>query len=121
MARHRHGGAIAAICVTRDHTGAYWGSSAVVFRGVSDPIILESHAYREGLALAEDDLYIQRMMVASDCQSVMNDINQGTGGHHSAIIHEITDRRDSFTLRNFVHERRNHNFEVHNLASLLVI
>ena len=78
-------------------------------------VILESYACREGLALAED-LYIHQLLIASDCQNVVKDINQGTGGPHSAIVHEIVARRTSFNFYNFVHEHRSHNFEAHNLA-----
>lgn len=56
--------------------------------------------------------------MASDCQSVLKDINQGMGGHHSAIIHEVLEHRASFILCNFVNEHRNHNFETHNLAKI---
>lgn len=113
LARNRYGGAVAAIC--RDHTGAYLGSSAVVFQSITDPTVLETFACREALALAED-LNAQRLKVASDCLGVVNDINMGTGGPHSAVVHEIIDRSNSFSSCSFVHERRNHNFESHNLA-----
>ena len=70
----------------------------------------------ESLALAED-VDIQNLLVASDCQWIVNDtINQGTGGPHTAIIQEILDRRSSFQFCNFIHERRNYNFEAHKLA-----
>lgn len=93
------------------------GSSVVVYRGISNPVILETYTCREVLALAED-LHVKEMKVASDCPGVVNDINQGTGGPHSAIIHEIIGYRTSFPLCFFVHERRKHNFEAHNLTKL---
>lgn len=74
VARNRHGGTVAAVC--RDHAGLYLDSSAVVYRGINDPVILETYACREALALA-DDLHIKGMKVAPDRLGVVNDINQG--------------------------------------------
>lgn len=56
------------------------------------------------------------MKVASDYLGVVNEINQGIGGPHLSIIHEIMGRRTSFTFRSFVHEDRSHNSEAHDLA-----
>ena len=42
VARSYHGGAVAAVC--RDQTGLFLGSSAVVYRGINDPLILETYA-----------------------------------------------------------------------------
>ena len=113
VARHKRGGAVSAVC--RDHTGLYLGSSAVVYRDITNPTTLETFACREALALAED-LQVTNMMIVSDCKGVVQDINGGTGGPHSAIVHEITLRRSFFNSVVFVFERRNHNFEAHNLA-----
>ena len=113
VARSHHGGAVAAVC--RDQTGLYLGSSAVVYRGINDPLILETYACREALALA-DDLTTREICVASDCQEATNDINKGTGGPNASIVHEITTRCNSFISSSFIHERRNFNFEAHNLA-----
>ena len=87
----------------------------MVFRGINDPLILETFACREALSLA-DDLVVQNICVASDCQEVVNDINRGTGGPNAALIHEIMLRCNSFNSCSFVHERWNHNYEAHNLA-----
>ena len=87
----------------------------MVYQGITDPLILETYACREALSLAED-LAIQSFTVASDCQVAITDINMGTRGPHAAIVHEIMARSSSFTLCTFVFERRNHNFEAHNLA-----
>ena len=48
-------------------------------------MILETYACREALSLAED-LYEQNMMVASDCQGVVQDINEGTRGPNATVI-----------------------------------
>ena len=68
VGRHGHCGVAAAIC--RDSTGLYLGSSLVVYAGITDPTLLEAFACREALALAED-LGIQMMHVASDCEEVV--------------------------------------------------
>ena len=89
VARHRRGGAVAAIC--QDAEGLYLGSSAVAYHGIIDPVILETYACREALSLA-GDLVIQKFVVASDCLGVVKDISSGTGGPHGAIVHEIMQR-----------------------------
>ena len=113
VARQSRGGAIAVLC--RDHEGVYLGSSAVVFHHTRDPLLLETYACREALALA-DDLGIGNIYVASDSQEVVNDINRGTGGPNASIVHEILSHCNNFSSCSFVHERRNFNFEAHNLA-----
>ena len=78
-------------------------------------MLLETFAYREALALA-DDLVEQKIYVASDCQEAVNYINRGTGGPNAGLVHEITNHSNSFVSCSFVFERRNFNFEAHNLA-----
>jgi hypothetical protein len=68
VARDQCSGVVAA--VARSSVGEYLGASAVVIPGISDPEVLEAMAVREGLCLAED-LLIQRVRIASDCQSVI--------------------------------------------------
>ena len=51
-----------------------------------------------------------------DSQEVINDINRGTGGPNASIVHEILSHCNNFSSCSFVHERRNFNFEAHNLA-----
>ncbi|KAI4975125.1 hypothetical protein ZWY2020_048732 [Hordeum vulgare] len=109
---NRQGGAATAVC--RDGAGNYLGSSAIVLLGTHDLTILKTLACREGLTLAED-LGIQQLVVAWDCSGVVKDINEGTGGPHAAIVHEIQARSTSFSC-SFLHEHRNCNFEVYNLA-----
>ena len=82
---------------------------------IIDPTLLEAFACREALALAED-LGIQMMHVASDCEEVVKDIKQGSGGYHGAIIQEIIARKNDMISCTFTHERRVFNFEAHNLA-----
>ena len=93
VARHRRGGAVSAIC--RDSQGIYLGSSAMVYTGVTDPLMLETFACREALSLAED-LNLHKITVACDSQGVIDGINKGTGGPHAAIVHEIIGRKSGF-------------------------
>ena len=93
----------------------YLGSSAIVFRGISDPTTLEELAARESMVLAED-LNLQSIHVASDCKMAIEDIKRKSGAGYGAIIHEIIEYSSSFILYNFVHEFRSSNFEAHNLA-----
>ena len=104
---------MAALC--RDENGNYLGSSAVFYEGVIDPTVLETFSCREGLALAED-LDVHDVVLASDCEGVVNDINWGTSGPNAAITHEIIARSSGFSSCKFIFERRNFNLEVHNLA-----
>jgi hypothetical protein len=57
-----------------------WGClSVIVFDGVTNPVILEAYTCREALDLA-DDLYLQKLAIASDCKSVVNEINSKSFG-----------------------------------------
>ena len=67
------------------------------------------------MAIAED-LYVQKIQVASDCKNVVDDINQGSSADHAAIIHEIIERSIVFHACNFIHNFRSLNFEAHNLT-----
>lgn len=72
-----------------DHNGVYLGASAVVFEEITYPITLEAIAYREALALAAD-LSLQDIYVASDCQTVMQEIKDRSNAGYAAIIQEIS-------------------------------
>uniref|UniRef100_A0A8I6YNN2 RNase H type-1 domain-containing protein n=1 Tax=Hordeum vulgare subsp. vulgare TaxID=112509 RepID=A0A8I6YNN2_HORVV len=74
MDSHR-GGVVAAVC--RDHDGHYLSLSATVFPFTNKLQIFETYACREALALAEN-IAVQDICVASDCQGVVNDISKGT-------------------------------------------
>ena len=97
----RQGQGGVATMIFRDHNDLYLGSATVVFSGTTDPTVLEAYMCRKSLALVED-LGLQRICIASDCQGIVNDFDQGTGGPHGAIIHEITERNGSFQLCNFI-------------------
>jgi hypothetical protein len=91
------------------------GSSAVVFKGVSDPPTLEALACREALALAKD-VDLNRLVIASDCKQVVSDIAAGTGGQYAAIVQEINIQRLDFQDVSYTFEGRNSNKEAHSLA-----
>jgi hypothetical protein len=70
-ARDSRDGAVGVVC--RLETGLFLGASMLKIQGVSDPVTLEAMACREALALAQD-LNLQRVTVATDCLSVVNDL-----------------------------------------------
>ena len=79
----------------------------IIFRNIDDPEVLETMAIREALALV-DDLYIQRVHVASDCRTAI--------ASFGAIVHEIKARATSFLSSIFIHEFRTSNIEAHKLG-----
>jgi hypothetical protein len=100
--------------------GNYLGSSAVIYAGIIDPQVLETLACREALALA-DDLIQSRILVASDCKPVVNDIVEGTMSKYGAIVMEIRGRAAQKNECKFVFEGRASNFEAHhNLARFML-
>jgi hypothetical protein len=85
--------------------------SALVVR-VFDPLLLETYAVREALALAAD-LNLHHVQIASDCQVLIKEIHQGSSGKNAAILREISLTAREFQSCNFVFENRNFNFEAH--------
>lgn len=77
-----------AVAFYRDNQGLYLGVSALVLTGVIDTATLEALTCREGLALT-NDLYVQRLVLASDYQSVIKNIAEGTGGRYQVVIKDI--------------------------------
>lgn len=112
-ARENGKGTFGAVC--RDSNGKYLGSSVVRTVGVTDPASLEALACQEGLALALD-LFISHVVIASDCQGVINDIHKGTGGIYVSVIKEIKATVGQFQQCSFIFEERDTNFEGHSLA-----
>ena len=90
-------GAVGVVC--RDSDGIFLGASTITFQHIHDHVILEAMAVREALSIAED-LYVQKIQVASDCKIVVDDIKQRSAGDHAAIIHEILERSHFFTACN---------------------
>jgi hypothetical protein len=67
------GGAVGAVCRAED--GTFLGASVLKIGGINDPAVLEEIACREAMALVED-LYERRVTVATDCLSVVNNMEQ---------------------------------------------
>ena len=103
-------GAVAVVC--RDIHEVFLRASAITFKHIHNPTILEALAVRGALAVAED-LYVQEIYVASDCKSVVEEIKQGSSlAGHAAIIHEIIARSHAFSSCDIIHEFRSLNFEL---------
>ena len=81
-------GAVVAVC--QDQRGKFLGASAVIFKHIIDPNTLEALGVREGKSLA-DDLYENRIHIASDSKMVVNDIKVNSAAGYGAILHEIKD------------------------------
>ena len=64
-------GAVGVVC--RNNQGDFIAASAMVVPNITDPETLEALACLEALALAED-CGIRKMLVASDCLSVIKNI-----------------------------------------------
>jgi ribonuclease HI len=109
-------GAVGAVC--RDERGRFLGASAVVYAGVTDPTMLEAYACKEALELVED-LSQHKLMIASDCLNVINDIRaKFYKGYYCMILRDIEQRRVSFQATKYGHEQREANGEAHRLARM---
>jgi ribonuclease HI len=111
------GGAVGAVCRAED--GTFLGASVLKVRGINDPAILEAIACREAMALAED-LYERKVTVATDCLSVVNNMEQAYDGSYTMVISEVKARAQTLGEVTFRHENRASNSEAHNLARLAV-
>ena len=83
------------------------------------PQILETIAIREALTLAED-LYINKMSIASDCKMAIDAIKEGSSAAFGAIIKEIIARASNFSKCIFSYEYRTSKVEAHNLAKYVL-
>ena len=75
----------------------------MTFARISEPAMLEAMARREALSLATD-LNLRKLCVASDCQEVINSLE------------EIKWRAEYFKTAHFRYESRSSNREAHSLA-----
>jgi hypothetical protein len=100
--------------------GLFLGATTLTVDGISDPTIMEALACREALALAAD-LNLQKFVVATDCLSVVNNMEQPFRGAYSMIIDEIKLTARSFTHATFKHENRRSNTEAHLMARSAVV
>ena len=117
VSRSGNGGALGAVCRSED--GSFMGASSLVVEGVSDPATLEALACREALALAED-LHLRRVVVATDCLSVVKNMRQDYAGCYSMVIQEVKARSAKFLEVSFKHENRRSNSEAHSVARSVV-
>ena len=114
LSKDRQVGAAAAVC--RNDQGIFQGASAVVQAGMTDPEALEAQSICEAMALAAD-LQVSRVLIISDCLSVIKNINSGNRmTAYGAILKEVDRRKDSFQMVSIDHERRESNRDAHALA-----
>jgi ribonuclease HI len=107
------GGAVAVVC--RSEHGEFLGDSATTIPDQDHPATLEALACREALALAQD-LNLSRLVIASDCLEVINNIQQPYMGIYGMITREIKETSSLFAKVVFKHEDKNSNGEPHRLA-----
>ena len=91
------------------------GASVIKILGITEPATLEALACREALALASA-LGLTHITIASDCQGVVNDIKNRTGGAYASTTREIVETTNSFDSCTFIFEGRATNVEAHSLA-----
>jgi hypothetical protein len=77
--------------VCRSVDGAFLDASASVVSGISDPASPEALACQEALALGED-LNIEKLIVASDCLQVINNLHGDSEGGYGMITREIKEK-----------------------------
>ncbi|GJN10662.1 hypothetical protein PR202_ga28775 [Eleusine coracana subsp. coracana] len=93
-----------AAAVVRDGSGLFLGASVVVSQGITDPEPIEVLACREGLALAAD-LGFRKIRIASDCLSLVKNI-QGDGmGAYGQIVKEIKRGESAVSFKSWVRRR----------------
>ena len=101
--------------VARDKVGVFMGASALVLKGNSDPETAEVLACREGLALATD-LLSRRVCIATDCATVVKNLEGPGMGCYSQVIRELKAGMATFDRAKIVHEGRASNVDAHRLA-----
>jgi hypothetical protein len=77
----------------------------VVFDDVTDAESLEALACREAVALSRD-LLLRKVMVVSNCLSVIKNMTERSRCAYGQIIREIKSQEDSFEEISFTHENR---------------
>ena len=92
------------------------GASVMVNDGVLDPEYVEAMACREALVLRQD-LNLRAAVVASDCANVVRSVEEGSRGMSSMVIEEIRRMKMTAGEVSFRYERREANFDAHNIAT----
>ena len=111
IAKNSCKGAAAVVC--RDPQGVYLASSARIIDICDDPGTLEAMACLEAPSLAAD-LNLRRLIIACDAEAVVKQINGGSKGIYSQIVHEINICRRDFEEVRIIHEGRMTNMKAHN-------
>jgi hypothetical protein len=93
--------------VYRDEIRVFMGASTIKIPGIIDPLVLESLACREALALAADFI-CNKILVSSYCKGIIKDINGRFRGINATIIKQIELKREFYVLL-FIHEGRQSN------------
>lgn len=106
---------VAMAAIARNPEDPFLGASVVVAEGVTDAETAEALACREALALAQD-LASRKIKIASDCLSVINNLQAGGMSRYSQVIREINATSSGFESCVFVFESRMSNGDAHELA-----
>jgi hypothetical protein len=75
-------------CLGKDDQGNFLGASAMTCPGVSNLVVLGTLACRDDLA-STSDLSCPKIIVASDCNVVADDIVNRRGDRHGSSIKEV--------------------------------
>lgn len=62
------------------------------------------------------DLNLRKMIIASDCLEIVNNIKKGVASSYASILKEIEFSRRNFESVHFCFEHRESNFEVRSFA-----
>ena len=103
--------------VIRDHQGMVQAASRGYFARIQNPEVAEAMALRQALFLARER-GMQRIMVASDCLSLINKIKEPNLDRSptGAIVHDIKNWATKFMSCRFTHVYRSCNLAAHTLA-----
>jgi ribonuclease HI len=103
--------------VIRSHNGECLAACSELINEVTSPELAEALAIRRALALAREEGF-DKIMVASDCLSVVHRINNSTQDRSflGVVIEDIKKETTSFTSYSFFHIPRKRNESTHVLA-----
>ena len=101
VARDLNEGSLTAVC--RSSEGVFLGASCIKYGGMTDPATLEALACCEAFLLAAD-LYLARVVTASDCQGIVRDIQNRTGSMYASLVREINETATNFQQCSFIFE-----------------
>ena len=89
--------------VARSDAGFFLELRRWVMTGKSDPELLEALACRGTIALASD-INTRQARVASDCLSVIKNLEAGTQWVYALVVKEILESKNEFEHLSFCHE-----------------